>query len=92
MVAELDDILGSLLGDGAQSGEKGGEGDLIDILFKVMPLIETVNKETDDERLLRALMPYMSDIRKERLDTAQSILKIAKILPLVGKMLEGEDK
>ncbi len=92
-MAELDDLLGSLLGgDEEQGGQKGTEGDIFEMLLKVMPLIDTVNKESDDERLLKALMPYMSDIRREKLDTAQSILKIAKILPLLGNVLGGEEK
>lgn len=91
-MAELDDLLGTLLGGGEENeGQKGAEGDIFEILLKVMPLINTVNKENDDERLLKALMPYMSDVRRERLDTAQSILKIAKILPLLGEMLGGSE-
>lgn len=90
-MAELDDILTSLLGDENKEGSKGGEGELFDILLKVMPLIDTVNKESDDERLLRALMPYMSEGRKEKLGNAQSLLKIVKILPLLGDML-GDGK
>ncbi len=89
-MAELDDILGTLLGNEEKEGARGGDGELFDILLKVMPLIDTVNKESDDERLLKALMPYLSEVRKEKIDTAQSILKIAKILPLMGRMLGGE--
>ncbi len=93
-MAEIDELLGTFLGGGsAADGEKGMEGDIFEILLKVMPLVDTVNKETDDERLLKALMPYMSAVRREKLDTAQSILKIAKIMPLLGEVIgkgEGE--
>lgn len=89
-MAELDDILGSLFGTESSEKENSGEEDIMGILLKVMPLINTVNKENDDERLLNALVPYMSDTRKEKIDTARSILKIAKILPLLGQVLGGE--
>ncbi len=91
-MAELDDILTSLLGDEGKSESKSGEGELFDILLRVMPLIDTVNKESDDERLLKALMPYMSDVRREKLDAAQSLLKIAKLLPLMGELFGGDGK
>ncbi len=91
-MAELDDILTSLMGDKNKESSEGGDGELFDILLRVMPLIDTVNKESDDERLLKALMPYMSEGRREKLDTARSLLKIVKILPLLGEVLGGEAK
>ncbi len=91
-MAELDDILASLMGDKNKESSDGGDGELFDILLRVMPLIDTVNKESDDERLLKALMPYMSEGRREKLDTARSLLKIVKILPLLGEVLGGEAK
>lgn len=89
-MAELDDLLGSLLGDDEK--EKTGSGDVMDILLKVMPLLSTIDKESDDERLLKALMPYMNEERRNKLDTAQSILKIAKILPLLSEVFGGGEK
>lgn len=94
-MAELDDILTSLLGDGEkkETNETKDSGtDMLDVLLKVMPLLETVNKESDDERLLKALTPYMGEIRKEKLDTAQSLLKLVKLLPLLSRLFGGEEK
>ncbi len=91
-MAELDDILGAFLGGDEEKESTGGESEIFDILLKVMPLLETVNKESDDERLLKALTPYMSDVRKEKLDTAQSLLKLVKILPLLGQVFGGGEK
>lgn len=91
-MAELDDILGAFLGGDEKKESTGGESEIFDILLKVMPLLETVNKESDDERLLKALTPYMSDVRKEKLDTAQSLLKLVKILPLLGQVFGGGEK
>lgn len=91
-MAELDDILGAFLGGDEKDETTGGGGEIFDILLKIMPLLETVNKESDDERLLKALTPYMGDVRREKLDTAQSLLKIVKILPLLGQVFGGEEK
>ena len=89
-MAELDDILGSLLGDDEKG--KSDNGDIMDILVKVMPLLSTIDKESDDERLLKALVPYMNEERRSKLDTAQSLLKIAKILPLLSEVFGGAEK
>ena len=96
-MAELDDILSSLLGSGeneenSSGEEKTSDGELFDILLKIMPLIDTVNKESDDERLLRALAPYVSEDRREKLDKAQSLLKIVRLLPLLGSLFGGDEK
>ncbi len=90
-MAELDEILGALSDNGEKKdGEENGE--ILDVLLKVMPLLETVNRESDEERLLKALAPYMSDVRKEKLDMARSLLKITKVLPLLGQFLGGNEK
>lgn len=89
-MAELDDILGSLLGDDEKG--KSDNGDIMDVLLKVMPLLSTIDKESDDERLLKALVPYMNEERRSKLDTAQSLLKIAKILPLLSEVFGGAEK
>lgn len=91
-MAELDEILGAFLDGGEKKEEAEDNGEVLDVLLKVMPLLETVNKESDEERLLTALAPYMSDVRKEKLDAVRSLLKIVKVMPLLGQLLGGSEK
>ena len=52
---------------------------------KLMPIISKINSRGNDNRtaLLLALRPHLSDKRKERLDTAVRLLRVADMLPLL---------
>lgn len=52
---------------------------------KLIPIISKINSRGTDSRtaLLLALRPHLSDKRKERLDTAVRLLRVADMLPLL---------
>ena len=52
-------------------------------IIKMMSLIKQQNTDDDNTRLLLALKPHLSDERKKKVDKALSLLKIAKLLPVL---------
>ena len=52
-------------------------------IMKMMSLITQQNTDDDNTRLLLALKPHLSDERKKKVDKALSLLKIAKLLPVL---------
>ena len=54
------------------------------MLQKLLPLLGSMNRETEDTRLLRALRPYLHAEREQRLDQAIQMMRIAQLLPLLG--------
>ena len=73
-------LLGSL-GGGNLPSEKSEEAAM---LQKLLPLLGSMNRETEDTRLLRALRPYLHGEREQRLDQAIQMMRIAQLLPLLG--------
>ena len=73
-------LLGSL-GGGNLPSEKSEEAAM---LRKLLPLLGSMNRETEDTRLLRALRPYLHGEREQRLDQAIQMMRIAQLLPLLG--------
>ena len=80
--------------DSAQQ-QGGGLFDAIDadMLLKLMELFESMNKQSDDERLLLALKPLLREENRTKVDTAVKLLKIMALLPIIkdsgmlGKLL-----
>ncbi len=64
--------LGSLLG-----AEQMGT------LMKLAPMLGSLSKEDDTTRLLKAIRPFLSEERKHKLDEAEKMLKMMKLLPLL---------
>ena len=52
-------------------------------IMKMMSLIKQQNTDDVNTRLLLALKPHLSDERKKKVDKALSLLKIAKLLPVL---------
>ena len=96
---KFDELLRALTDDdsNAESAPQQGGGlfDSIDpdMLLKLMELFESMNKQTDDERLLLALKPLLREENRAKVDTAVKLLKILALLPLIkdsgmlGKLL-----
>jgi len=59
-------------------------------LMKLLPLFEQWGKGDDQTALLRALRPHLQDGRRKRLDDAEKMLRLMKLLPLI-KELQKED-
>lgn len=54
------------------------------LLLKAAPLLSKLSAKDDpDTLLLTALRPYLREERQKRLDTAQRLLKIGRVLPIL---------
>ncbi len=61
----------------------GFSPDVMSMLTKLAPMMNSMNGEDDTTRLLKALRPFLSDERKKKLDEASKLLKMMKLLPLI---------
>ncbi len=61
----------------------GINNDALSMITKVAPLLSNISKEDDTTRLLFALRPFLSDERKKKLNQAEKIIKMMKLLPLL---------
>ena len=84
---ELDDVLSSLL-----SGKDDGGVDLLSLMSRLAPVISALSEDNDETRLISALTPYLNEHRREKAKTAQEMMKIAKLLPLLGTIKEGRNE
>ena len=66
----------------AQSGKQSG-GDLLPAVMRFMPLLTSLQEDDDTIRLLRAVQPFLSEQRRERLEQAIKILRVIRIVPLL---------
>ena len=75
------------------SGILGGLGDMDPKLFKVMGRLmgEYTNKSSDKADLVTAMKPYVRAERREALDRALKITKIARIAKIAFSELGGGD-
>ncbi len=80
-MARIQKMAQSLLSDTKPAAPETAEIDI----GKLMPIISKINSRPSDSRtsLLLALRPHLSEKRKERLDTAVRLLRVANMLPLL---------
>lgn len=50
-----------------------------------LPMLSNMNKQDETTQLLCALRPFLSEHRRKRLEEAEKILKVMKILPFIRK-------
>lgn len=55
--------------------------ELLSSLTRFLPLLQGMNKEDESTVLLNALRPFLSNDKRKRLDEAQKMLKIMRIIP-----------
>lgn len=79
-MARIQQMAQTLLNDTKEEKESTG----LDIA-RIAPLISKINARKPDNRtsLLMALRPHLSEKRRERLDTAVKLLRVADMLPLL---------
>lgn len=65
--------------------------DMMGMVSKLMPMMSSLNKEDDTTRLLSSLRPFLSAERQQKLDTAQKLIKMMKLLPILkdAKILDS---
>ena len=68
-----------------QENSGGGlfDGLDIDILMKMMALLEQANRPSDNERFLLALKPLLREENRPKVDAAMKFMKIFALLPIL---------
>ena len=61
----------------------GGNGELMSALTKFAPMISGFSEDDDVSRLLHALRPFLSEEKQQKLDRAQRLMKLVRIIPLI---------
>ena len=56
---------------------------LLQTAMKIAPLLSTIRQEDKNTRLLRALRPMLGQERQRKLDEAEKMLQMLRILPLL---------
>lgn len=86
--------LASMLGEGSPGVHKeeppkpkdlfsGISPETLSMMTKLSPLLSGFSKEDETTRLLSALRPFLSPERRKKLDEAEKLLKMMRILPLL---------
>lgn len=57
--------------------------DTMKSLAKILPLMNSIKNEDDTTRLLHSLRPFLCSERREKLDKAEKMLKLIRIIPLL---------
>ena len=52
----------------------------------LMSIMQNLNSTDDKTELIRALKPFLSEEKQKRADEAMRLLKVMRILPLIGKL------
>ena len=61
----------------------GVNGELMSALTKFAPMISGFSEDDDVSRLLHALRPFLSEEKQQKLDRAQRLMKLVRIIPLI---------
>lgn len=83
--------LSSLLGNQPSSGapeqtnglQNQMNGDMMQMMLKMMPLLNSFQQEDNSTRLLQSLRPLLSRERQQKLDEAARMMKMFRLLPLL---------
>ncbi len=56
-------------------------GDSLSMITKLAPILGSLRKEDDTTRLLNAIRPFLSIERRKKLDEAEKMMKMMRLLP-----------
>lgn len=74
---------GGASGNGSAGASPGDMNDIGALLARLMPLISGLSEEDDSSRLLRALRPFLSEKRGKRLDEANKMLTLMRVIRML---------
>ena len=57
--------------------------DMMKMFTQVAPMLNSLNSENNTTALLHALRPFLSYDRQQKLDKAEKMLKIIKLMPIL---------
>ncbi|MGN0517686.1 MAG: hypothetical protein ACI4II_03050 [Acutalibacteraceae bacterium] len=60
--------------------------DFMDKIIKIMPIISSLSNDDETTRLLKALRPFLSHDKQKRLDSAITLVRLMRILPLIKEI------
>lgn len=60
------------------------------MMLKLAPLLAQFGQEDDSAALLHALRPHLQQERQKRLDDARQMMRLIKLLPLLGELKKGD--
>lgn len=60
--------------------------DTMKTVMKIMPLLSNIRQDDDTTRLLNALRPFLCEERCKKLDEAEKILQLIKVLPVIKQL------
>ena len=58
-------------------------GDMMSAFAKFAPMMSSFAEDDDVSRLLNALRPFLSEEKQQKLDPAQRLMKLVRIIPLI---------
>ena len=58
-------------------------GDMMTALTSLAPMMSRFSEDDDVSRLLGALRPFLSEEKQQKLDRAQRLMKLVRIIPLI---------
>ena len=76
-------LLSSLLTQKSPSDNSVFDINTISSISKFMPLMKGFNQEDENTALLNALKPFLSEDKRRRLDDANKMLRIMRLLPIL---------
>ena len=60
------------------------------MMAKISSIMGMMNKKDSRSELIKALKPLLSEKRRKRADDAVQMLKLFKILPMMGQLMGGD--
>jgi hypothetical protein len=64
-------------------GGGGLDGDTLQVVSKILPLLSTFRQEDNNTRLLHALRPLLGPERQKKVDEAIKMLSMLRLLPVL---------
>ena len=58
-------------------------GDMLKLFSKIAPLMSTLKNDDETTVLLHSLRPFLSPERRDKLEKAEKMLQLLKLLPLI---------
>ncbi|MBQ1546389.1 MAG: hypothetical protein IIZ59_02520 [Clostridia bacterium] len=63
-----------------------GSAEILPTVMKFMPLLSAYREDDDSVRLIRAIMPFLSEQRRKRAEQAINLLRIMRVIPKIKEI------
>ena len=57
--------------------------DMLGTITRLAPLMQSLKSDDDTTRLLNALKPFLSEDKRQKLDRAEKLIKLVKMIPIL---------